>query len=197
MADKFTFLKAKISDIINGEFVEAGNESFLKTKDGKELSRARVMGTVVEKFIAKDGNYASLTIDDSSETIRVKFFQQAVQFANSCEVGDVIDVFGFVRQYEGEVYLGPMVSKKLNDPNAEVLRKLELYSSSSGLSAFADHSSMVLAKISGLDKGDGVKISKLIDELKMDSASAMEIITDLMMKGELYEPKKGVIRKVD
>ena len=56
---------------------------------------------------------------------------------------------------------------------------------------------MVLAKISGLDKGDGVKISKLIDELKMDSASAMEIITDLMMKGELYEPKKGVIRKVD
>ena len=155
------------------------------------------MGTVVEKFIAKDGNYASLTIDDSSETIRVKFFQQAVQFANSCEVGDVIDVFGFVRQYEGEVYLGPMVSKKLNDPNAEVLRKLELYSSSSGLSAFAGSSSMVLAKISGLDKGDGVKISKLIDELKMDSASAMEIITDLMMKGELYEPKKGVIRKVD
>ena len=37
MADKFTFLKARINDIVSGEFAENGNDSFLKTKDGREF----------------------------------------------------------------------------------------------------------------------------------------------------------------
>ena len=199
MADKFTFLKARINDIVSGEFVENGNDSFLKTKDGKELARVRIMGNVVEKFVAKDNNYASLTLDDGSETIRAKFFQQAVPQANSFELGDVLDIFGFVRQYEGEVYLAPMISKKVSDPNLEVLRKLELSGgSASALSGFAGGADVqILAKIAEMDKGSGVKITKLVESLKMEGVAAMEVITDLMMKGELYEPKKGIIKRID
>jgi len=198
MPDKFTFLKTKINDIVNGEFVENGDDSFLKTKDGKEFSRIRIMGTIVEKFVAKDNNYAFLTLDDGSETIRAKFFQQTISQANSCQVGDVLDIFGFVRQYEGEVYLAPMIAKKISDPNAEILRKLELNGSSLSLSGFSGGADVqVLAKIAEMDKGDGVKITKLIESLKMESAAAMETITGLMMKGELYEPKKGVIKRID
>ena len=199
MADKFTFLKARINDIVSGEFVENGNDSFLKTKDGREFFRIRIMGTVVEKFAAKDNNYAFLTLDDGSETIRAKFFQQTVAQVNSCQVGDVLDIFGFVRQYEGEVYLAPMISKKVSDPNLEVLRKLELNGgSSSALSGFAGGADVqILAKIAEMDKGSGVKITKLVESLKMEGAAAMEVITDLMMKGELYEPKKGIIKRID
>ncbi len=198
MADKFSFAKARISDIVNGEFVEAGNDSFLKTKDGKELVRIRIMGTVVEKFVAKDNNYASLTLDDGSETIRAKFFQQAVSFANSSQIGDVLDIFGFVRQYEGEIYLAPMIAKKINDMNLEILRKLEVNGKNMQISEFSSTAdAQILAKITEMDKGDGVKITKLVEELKMDKVAAMEAITDLMMKGELYEPKKGIIKRID
>lgn len=193
------FVKEKISALVSGEYVENGDESFLRTKDGTELLRVRLLGTVVEKYVANDKNYAALTVDDSTETIRAKFFREAVSAASAAEIGDSVDIFGFVRKYEGEIYIAPMICKKITDSNFEVLRKLELaapQASSSGVSNL-DIESKILMKIAELDSGDGVKMDALADSLKLENDAAIEAIGNLLIKGELYEPKKGIVKRVE
>jgi len=42
------------------------------------------------------------------------------------KVGDLIDVIGRVREYEGEVYLLPEVIARIEDPNWELVREMEV-----------------------------------------------------------------------
>ncbi len=197
MADPVTFVKAKISDLVNGQFNENDNQGFVKTPEGKELAAVRIMATVVEKFNAKDGNYIALTLDDCTETIRAKFFQQGLSLAKDIEVGDTVDIFGFARQYEGETYIAPMLLRKITDLNEEILRRLEFFSPASAVKAPLDLESAVLAKIAELDKGDGVKIEMLAESMNIEADAAVETIRNLLIKGDLYEPKKGIVKKVD
>ena len=198
MPDGFQFAKASIADIVNGEFVKEGEQSFVRVGNGKELSRVRILGTVVEKYVSNDGNYAALTLDDSTETIRAKFFQQYVSSISNVNAGDAIDVFGFLREYEGEVYIAPLFLKKITDPNFEVLRKLELaVPSAGGEISSIDLESTVLMKVAELDNGSGVKIEILADSLEPEKERALEIVRNLLIKGDLYEPKKGFVKRID
>jgi len=198
LPDGFQFAKASIADIVNGEFVKEGEQSFVRVGNGKELSRVRILGTVVEKYVSNDGNYAALTLDDSTETIRAKFFQQYVSSISNVNAGDAIDVFGFLREYEGEVYIAPLFLKKITDPNFEVLRKLELaVPSAGGEISSIDLESTVLMKVAELDNGSGVKIEILADSLEPEKERALEIVRNLLIKGDLYEPKKGFVKRID
>ena len=127
MIERQTARKVRIWDIMNGSFIrkEGFEPSIVKTRTGEEISRARILGTVVSKFIADDGNYASVTIDDGSDTIRLKVFKTTKPL-DSLEPGDLVDVIGKVREYEGEVYIIPEITAKVTDPNFELLRRLEL-----------------------------------------------------------------------
>ncbi len=127
MIERQTAKKVRIWDIMNGEFVrkEGFEPSFVKTPLGEEVSRARILGTIVSKFTAEDGNYASLTVDDGTDTIRLKVFK-TVKPLDSFEIGDVVDVVGKIREYEGEIYIIPEFVRKVQDPNFELLRRLEI-----------------------------------------------------------------------
>lgn len=133
MIERQTAKKAKIWDIVNGTFEkkEGMEPSFVKTQQGEEISRARILGTVVSKFVAEDGNYASVTIDDGSDTIRLKVFKTTKPL-DSLEAGDIVDVVGKIREYEGEIYVIPEVVRKAN-PNFELLRRLELVHKATGI----------------------------------------------------------------
>ncbi len=209
MTNGYHFVKVRMSDIVNGEFVKQDEQSFVRTKSGKELSRVRILGYVVEKFVSNDGNYAVLTLDDSTETLRAKFFQQYVSSIKDVNVGDLIDIYGFLREYEGEVYLAPLITKKTIDPNYEVLRKLELGAQELGGTGAQiegaageppselDLEAAILMKIAELDTGAGVKIVSLIQTLKLSEDRALELIRNLLIKGDLYEPKKGIVKRID
>lgn len=93
---------------------EGFEPNYLLTPEGKRLSRARIAGTLVDKFINEDETYGSLTIDDSKDTIQIKFFNE-LDKVKEFEVGDILEVVGKVREYQGEIYL-----------NGEILREREL-----------------------------------------------------------------------
>lgn len=83
----------------------------------------RILGTVVDIYQNEDGSYGAITLDDGSDTIRGKFFQDLGPI-NEIEEGDIVDVIGKVKKYEGEIYITPenLIKRK---PEWELLRALE------------------------------------------------------------------------
>ena len=125
---RLTAKKASVGEIMNGKFIrKTGFESsYALTNLGRRLSRVRVLGLIVDKFISADEKYATITLDDSTETIRCKSFVN-VKIFDGFGSGDLVDVFGKLREYNGEIYIMPEILEKI-DPNFETLRILELES---------------------------------------------------------------------
>ncbi len=134
MIPRQTAKKVRIWDLVNGSFIkkEGFEPSVIRIASGEEISRARILGTVVARFVADDGNYAAATLDDGSDTIRLKTFKTAKPL-DTVNIGDIVDAIGKIREYEGEKYIIPEVVKKVDDPNFEVMRRLELVYRESGL----------------------------------------------------------------
>ena len=93
---------------------------------GKHVFRARILGTVVEKFVREDQGYAVLRLDDGTETITIRAWKEGARELISFNPGDLIDVIGRVREFEGEVYLVPELVLRVEDPNWELVRELEI-----------------------------------------------------------------------
>ena len=123
---RLTARKASVAEIVSGRFVHKGGleSSYILTPLGRKLSRVRVMGLIVDKFISPDEKYATITIDDGGETIRCKSFVN-IKIFDGFTTGDLIDVFGKVRLYGGEIYVTPEIVRKVPS-NADTLRMLEL-----------------------------------------------------------------------
>jgi len=119
----------RIEDVVLGQYIRSPDgtqPSYLLTPWGEQVTRVRVMGTVVEKFIREDQNYATLRIDDGSETISLRAWQEGVKELDKFNVGDIIDVIGRVREFNGEIYLTPELIIRVDDPNWELVRELEI-----------------------------------------------------------------------
>lgn len=123
---RLTAQKSGIAEIIKGKFVKkTGFESnYVLTNLGRKISRVRVLGLIVDKFVSDDNNYATITLDDETETIRCKVFVN-VKIFESFEKGDLADVVGKLREYNGEIYIAPEILKKMV-PDFQTLRLLEL-----------------------------------------------------------------------
>ena len=123
-----TTSRARISDIVNGNFVrkEGFEPSYVLTDLGQRISRTYLIGTIVDKFMSENGNYSSITIDDDSDSIRIKAFREQVNIFDNFNIGDLVMVIGKVRNYADENYVIPEIVKKITDPNLESLHKLEI-----------------------------------------------------------------------
>jgi RPA family protein len=123
---RLTAKKASIGEIVNGKFIKKSGfeSSYVLTNLGRRLSRARTLGLIVDKFISADEKYATVTLDDSTETIRCKVFVNTKLF-DGFGTGDLVDIFGKIREYNGEIYIMPEIITKV-EPNFETLRILEL-----------------------------------------------------------------------
>ena len=127
MPERMTAKKVSIADIAGGEWVQQdGMEpSYVVTKSGERVSRARILATIVSKFMSEDGNFGSVTMDDGTDTVRAKCFKDMGPLSKA-ETGQLVDMIGKVREYNGEIYVMPEVMKQVGDPNLLLLRKLEL-----------------------------------------------------------------------
>ncbi|MBN2243758.1 MAG: hypothetical protein JW793_13815, partial [Acidobacteria bacterium] len=73
-----TAVRVRIVDIVSGEWVkkEGMEPSYVVTPGKETVSRARVVGTVVDRFDSEDGNFSSATIDDATGVIRAKLWRE-------------------------------------------------------------------------------------------------------------------------
>lgn len=122
MKKRFPARKVRISDLINGKFLDA--QKCVMTPYAMKVSRASLIGTVVGKFVSDDNSFASITMDDSTETIRIKSFG-STKFFENIDVGSDVEVIGRVREYNNEIYVMPEIVKKIS-PELEMLRRLEI-----------------------------------------------------------------------
>lgn len=124
---RLTAVKTQVGPLLTGAFhaAQGFDPAYVITKEGAKVSRARILATVMNKFVSDDGQYGFLVLDDETETMRVKFFKNTKPL-EGIEIGDLVDVVGKLRQYEGELYLQPEIIRKVEDPNFLVLRMAEL-----------------------------------------------------------------------
>jgi len=132
MQERQVARKLYIRTINSGKFVqiERNDEENRFTPNyieinGDKIARVRVLATVIDKFVSESNEYATLTLDDTTDTIRCKIFGD-LNIIENIEKGDVVDVIGKVREYNGEIYIQPEIIVKIDNPNFEVLRKLEI-----------------------------------------------------------------------
>jgi hypothetical protein len=130
MSSRATAFKIRIADILSGDYVpgtDISNPTCIRVK-GAQISRVNILGTVVDKYESGQAAYASLVLDDGTETIRTKFFGDLLPPAKEMNKGDMALVIGRVKQDERERYVTAEIVKKVADPNYEMLRALEIKS---------------------------------------------------------------------
>ncbi|MGQ9722508.1 MAG: OB-fold nucleic acid binding domain-containing protein [Candidatus Jordarchaeum sp.] len=210
-----TAYKVRTSDLVSGRWVEKPNGRYVITNSGLEVQRARVMGTVVDKFVSSQSDYGSITVDDGTETIRVKGWKNQNSLLNNVQIGDIVDVIGRVRKYQNEIYLIPELIIKVDDPNWELVRELEImsytprYKSVSvkeeiGISdedkpleeEFVDKIGKVLEIIEEMDEGEGVNFDTIKRETRLSQKELDSCLVELLSDGTIYEPRPQTYRKL-
>jgi RPA family protein len=121
-----TAARVRIVDLVSGEWVKKdGMEPSYVVTPGKEnVSRARIVATIVSRFDSEDGNFSSVTLDDATATMRVKVWKE-VDTLSGFRAGDLVSVIGKVREYGGEIYIVPEIVMKVT-PDEESLARLEI-----------------------------------------------------------------------
>lgn len=121
--------KVRIADAVNGTFFPGSKEEmkagYVITRFGQKVSRVNLIGSVVDKFMSEDGNYCSVTIDDGTESIRVKAFKEDVEILKNAEPGKIILVTGKLKSYNNEVYVNAEIAREV-EQNYENFRRLEI-----------------------------------------------------------------------
>jgi len=185
-------VKARISDVVNGNFVkkEGLEPSYVLTDLGQRISRVNLLGTVVDKFMSEDGNYSSITIDDDSDSIRVKAFRENVNIFDNLKIGDLVVVIGKVREYADENYVIPEVVKKIANPNYEILHKLEVLKQ-------LLKQKKILEEIKKEKFGDVEELKKDVKEkYKIDTDAVEGIVETLSVEEEKKEDFKPLILEI-
>ena len=220
-----TAYKIWISDLIRSNFVknEGQWESNYIEFDNKKISRVNIVATITSKYESEDKNFASLTIDDNTASIRVKVWRDDLSLIENFEVGNLILLVGRIRHYNDETYLTPEIIKKVSNPNLELLRKLELYKlygKPQHLTEFKEvelpqeiketvteeiikdeplegNRQLILNLVEKLDKENGAEILEVIKESKLEEEKADLIIQDLLKEGEIFQPSATKLKLVN
>ncbi len=124
---RFTAQKCRIKDIVCGKYVsdDVVSSGYVLLEDGREVSSVHVLATVVGSYVSDDAKYGFVVLDDGTGMIRMKAFQ-VTEVIRKVKVGDIVDVVGRLRQYNDEVHIFPEFVKRVDDPNYETLRRVEL-----------------------------------------------------------------------
>ena len=214
--------KVRIIDISQGKWVEKdeaeGTGGYVETAFG-EVSRARLVGIIVAKFISDDKMFGSVTLDDSTDTIRLKCFKD-LALLQTAEIGQTVEVTGKTKMYNDEVYIIPEIISKVS-PNFELLRRLELLKYNKNpvktdkqqptqvnvegstkqftnqhltKPSTADPRKYILKIIEG--EKDPIGYGELIKKSGMTEEAVEKVIDELLSGGICYEPSPGKIKKI-
>ncbi len=129
--------KLKIAHLLAGQYNE-------DTKDFTTIlgnvKRARIVATIIDKKFfprpessenASNPEQSSsarivLTLDDGTGIIRAINWDATENTYNDISVGNDVEVFGIVKSYREHPQINPDIVKRIDDPNYELLRDLEI-----------------------------------------------------------------------
>ena len=176
-----------------------------------------------------DQNYCAITLDDGSETIRVKNFGAEVGIIKELNVGDIVRIIGKVKEYNEEKYIAGEISKVLN-PNWLIVNEIELSNqkqtttdsstndsinkvietktnsseneeiisiSSESSDSESSIKQKILQYLKNNDNGTGVIMDQIMTSLDVSSEEVKDSLYELLKVGEIYEPKKGILKILD
>ena len=222
--------RIRLKNIVNSPYEkrEGFNPSVIKFNN-LEISRVNVIASIVGKYLTDDQNYCAITLDDGSETIRVKNFGAEVGVIKELNVGDIVRIIGKVKEYNEEKYIAGEISKVLN-PNWIIVNEIELsnqkqtttdsstadsinkvietktnsseneeiisISSESGDSE-SSIKQKILQYLKNNDNGTGVIMDQIMNSLDISSEEVKNSLYELLKVGEIYEPKKGILKILD
>lgn len=206
--ERLTAKKTRIADLTEGRWVknEGMNPNYIVTPAGQKIGRARIIATVVGKFIAEDGNFASVTLDDFSDTIRIKTFKTTKPL-DSVEVGQLVETVGKVREWNDEIYVIPDIVRTLDNPNMELLRRLELIKLKNSAPEKDEKKeekedsrekeklrSEILKTME--EAKDGITFTEIMKKLDQPEEKLESVVSELLSEGICYEPSPGKIKKI-
>ncbi|MFX1295556.1 MAG: OB-fold nucleic acid binding domain-containing protein [Promethearchaeota archaeon] len=218
-----TAIKMHINYLISGNYIKDDVNNYLETEFGIRISRARILGTIVNKWMPlkkEDKNsrtpQATIILDDGTETIRIKAWNDDIKIFEDVKIGDIVDIIGRVRKYENEIYITPEIIRKIEDPNWELVRELEIIEylkkikSGSNLhsntaesqqipekiveTSISDKSTIkdkIVELIRELDDGHGVNINQLKEHAGIPEIDFQDALTELINEGTIYQPSSG------
>ena len=223
-----TAYKVWIADLVNGEYISPGGEwvpNYVQIND-KKVSRVNIIANSIAKFQNEEGTYISLTLDDGSDNITLKVWNEDTKILEDINIGDMILTIARVKQYNNQVYLVPEIVKKLEKSEWIILRKKELMEEYGERvqtekveekveeepiiteqpniqeETVEENSSeserqKLLSIIEKTDSGEGVDITQLATESNLGEQNTNNLIQDLLKEGEIFEIKPGRIKLIE
>ncbi|MCD6485041.1 MAG: hypothetical protein J7L47_08035 [Candidatus Odinarchaeota archaeon] len=194
-------IRAYISEIKHAVPEEIDGITYLITETGLPLKRVKVIGTVIDKFIQVSTpgeepsdepkkSYGSITLVDSTDTIRVKVWGPAVKQLDNIEVEDLVMIVGKPRIFGDEIYITPEFLRKINNPNwllyheAEILLR-KVHEKDININVLLGK---LIDTIKSDDKGNGVTYEYLINKFKnVPEPVIRRALVTLLNNGDIYE----------
>jgi len=173
--DRQNARSVRVSDVASARFFQGDRDSmrpgYVINIFGESVSRAKVVASVVEKFLSEDGRFASATLDDGTGAIRARVFAGELKIIEDVGVGDLVLLVGRMKNYNGENYVAPDFLRKLDDPNHETLFRLEVLSNISEKKKIVDD----LRKARDQTSEEELK-SYALEKYGLDADSLQEIV---------------------
>ncbi|MBN1156701.1 hypothetical protein JXA85_03735 [Candidatus Woesearchaeota archaeon] len=195
-----------IKDLVEGSYVvESGWEpNYIKLATGEKVSRVNIFGTVVNKELDNEANFAQMQLDDGTGLIDVRSFDKGILFDN-ISVGETLVLIGRPRSYGNQKYIFPEIIKTIKDSSWFELRKLQLALINAKRPPMQDEekkdeaiveeikeegieetdSDKVYSLIKQLDNGEGALFEEVMEKSKIKNTDA--IIDTMLKSGDIYE----------
>jgi RPA family protein len=203
-----------IFDVIEGTLAKEGEEQYsrwiLSTMNGEKIYKIRINGILVDTYYSSGDEtkkaFASLTVDDGTDTIRIKAWEETADLLNTFKQGEHLDIIGRPRESEGEIYLLPDQVIKIESFDKELylrLKKAKRYLKK-GLMIPTEtevaqvHDSkekeLIWSIISNTE--EAIHFDEICKKSKLANQIVQSILNDLIDDGVIYQPQKLQFKKV-
>jgi len=194
--------KLRIGDILMGKPIIEGERFSNLELGNKKIVRVNVIGNIVDKYNSEgETKFTSLTFDDGSGQIKLKFFGDDVEKFKEVSQGQTVLVIGLLRNWNNETYIQPEIIKE-QDPKYLLIRKLEIEKEKNrtaadpiGRNQIVAVKDKILNTIKMAEEEGGIEMDKIIMNLRDISPTIInQEVKKLLEEGIIFEPRPGKVR---
>ncbi len=172
-----TARKIWINDLNNSEYItqEGWNPNYI-TIDNEKFFRINIIGIVVSKQQEAGSGRISIIVEDNSGQILIRNFEDNQQ-ASSVNVGEVIQVTGKPREFNGQKFIIPETIHRY-DMGWMKLRNIEL-------GEYKEKAKKTGNEVNNVENRSATRAEEKIDAQYIEDDSPAERIIDFIRKNDL------------